>query len=53
MIYQHVVLKLARVDAVWVVDGAIPLHDSDASGTRTVQVTHAVQPDVPKTLCSN
>ena len=51
--YQKVVLKLAGVDAIRVVDGTVPLHDTNTTCTCTVQVTHGVKSDIAKSLHNN
>merc|ERR1719394_788875 len=44
------VLQSFRVNSIWVVNGTIPLRDSDTRGPGTCQITTRVQTHVTKTL---
>ena len=50
LFYLNVVFQLFWIDAVFVVDVAVSLSYSDALGSSSVQVTHAVQTDITETL---
>jgi hypothetical protein len=48
----EILIRNLGVDSLGVVDGSIPLHDSDALGACTVEIPHGVQAHVAESLAN-